>query len=295
MESYAAHFFIKGLKENVNMRIDAHQHFWQFDPVRDSWITDDMKVLQNDFLPEQLGPLLQSNGFDGCVVVQSDSTLAENTFQLQNAAKHNFIKGIVGWVDLQSDNLQESLEFYKSHPKMKGFRHIVQAEPDDAFLVRPQFQKGIGLLGAFGFTYDILIYPKHLKYAAQLVARFPDQLFVIDHLAKPNIKSGEIEAWEKDLRKIAQHPNVYCKVSGMVTEAAWQYWQPEHFTPYLDTVVAAFGTNRLMYGSDWPVCLLAAAYEDQLRIVKNYFSTFSAGEQDAIFGGNAQQFYQLQD
>lgn len=293
MEVDATYFFIAGSKAKLSMRIDAHQHFWIFDPVRDNWITDDMQVLQNDFLPAQLAPLLQSNGFDGCVLVQSDSSEAENRFQLQNAASHDFVKGVVGWVNLQAANIQERLSYYKAFPKMKGFRHMVQGEPDDAFLLRSQFQNGIRLLGQFGFTYDLLIYPKHLKYALELVTRFPDQLFVIDHLAKPNIKSGEIEAWKKDIAQMGQFPNVYCKVSGMVTEADWQQWQHEHFKPYLDTIVAAFGTHRLLYGSDWPVCLLAGSYEQQWGIVQKYFRAFSTTEQDQVFGGNAQHFYQL--
>lgn len=275
------------------MRIDAHQHFWNYDPARDSWITDDMRVLQTDYLPRHLQPLLQQAGIDGCVAVQADQSEKETDFLLTLAEEVDFIKGVVGWVDLQSERLEERLRYYSQAKKLKGFRHIVQAEPDSQFLLRPAFTRGIALLQQFGFTYDILIYPTHLQTAAALVAQFPQQKFIIDHLAKPNIKEREIEEWQKDLNLLAQHQNVYCKVSGMVTEASWTNWKVDDFTPYLDAVTAAFGTQRLVYGSDWPVCLLAATYQQQLQIIQKYFQRFSNEEQALVFGGNAQRFYQL--
>lgn len=274
-------------------RIDAHQHFWQFDAVRDAWITEDMQVLRQDFLPQHLQPLLAQAGMDGCVAVQADQSETETSFLLQLAAENDFIKGVVGWVDLQAENVEERLEYYSQFPKLKGFRHIVQGEQDDAFMLRPSFQQGIRLLQQFGFTYDILIYPKHLPYAIELVARFPQQKFIVDHLAKPHIKRGEISFWKQEIEHLAQHPNVCCKVSGLVTEADWKGWKGNDFAPYLDVVTAAFGTHRLVYGSDWPVCLLAARYEEQLNIVQKHFETFSEAEQARIFGGNAQQFYAL--
>ena len=274
-------------------RIDAHQHFWKFDPVRDSWITEDMAKIRRDFGPEDLQPVLQQHGFEGCVAVQADQSEAENEFLLAHAAAHNFIKGVVGWVDLRAANVQERLEYYAGLEKMKGFRHVLQGEPDRALMLKPEFKRGISQLGRFRFTYDILIYPDQLCFAKEMVAAFPNQPFVIDHLAKPYIKNRKVETWEKGIRAIAEHGNVYCKLSGMITEADWQNWKKEDFQPYLDVVVEAFGTNRIMYGSDWPVCLVAGGYAGMLDIVEDYFSSFSHSEQAAFFGGNASRFYKL--
>jgi L-fuconolactonase len=275
------------------LRIDAHQHFWKFDPVRDSWITADMAVIQKDFLPGDLQPLLEANGLHGSVIVQSDQSEHENAFQLANAAGYDFIKGIVGWVDMQADNIEERLAHYKQFKKMKGFRHVLQGEPDRALMLQPAFKRGIGLLKQFGFTYDILIFPDQLEYIPAFVAAFPDQPFVIDHIAKPYIKDKKIEAWKKDMLSISRLENVYCKISGMVTEANWKNWKQEDFKPYLDTVVEAFGIKRIMFGSDWPVCLVAASYAEMMAIVKDYFSAFTQDEQDLFFGANATLFYNL--
>jgi len=275
-------------------RIDAHQHFWKYDPVRDNWITGDMHVLRKDFLPADLAPLLWEAKLDGSVVVQSDQSEEENHFQLEQAARNDFIKGVVGWVDLQATDLEEKLTYYRSFKKMKGFRHVLQGETQRDLMLTPAFMKGIGQLSAFGFTYDLLIFPDQLQYIPQLVSAFPDQSFVIDHLAKPGIKGKEISEWKKEIEAVAQFENVYCKVSGMVTEADWQHWKPEDFTPCLDVVTGAFGMKRLLYGSDWPVCLLAADYGQVLGIVNNYFSTFSSNERALFFGGNATRFYHLQ-
>lgn len=274
-------------------RIDAHQHFWKFDPVKDSWINEEMKIIQKDFLPEDLQIILQQNGFDGCVAVQSDQSEEENHFHLQLAEKFDFIKGIVGWVDLQSENIKERLEYYSQFKKMKGFRHILQGEKQRDRMLQPAFMNGISVLSQYHFTYDILIYQDQLRHIPKLVSSFPDQLFVIDHLAKPNIKSGEIIEWKKDIAHIAQFENVYCKLSGMVTEADWKSWKREDFTPYIDVILKCFGTNRILFGSDWPVCLLAASYKEAVSIIENYFSSFSKEEQEKIFGLNAIQFYKL--
>lgn len=273
--------------------IDAHQHFWQYNAARDGWIGDDMQVLQQHFLPHHLQPLLQQAGVQGCVAVQADQSERETHFLLQLAAENDFIKGVVGWVDLQAPNVEARLAYFAQFATLKGFRHIVQAEPDDAFMLQPEFRHGISFLQQFGFTYDILIYPRHLKYAAELAALFPYQKFMVDHLAKPNIKNGAIEGWKRDLKHLAQHPNVHCKVSGLVTESNWKSWQQADFTPYLDAAAEAFGMHRLVYGSDWPVCLLAASYGQQLQLVQKHFETFSAPEQAQLFGGNAQAFYNL--
>jgi len=273
--------------------IDAHQHFWKFDPVRDSWINEEMKVIQKDFLPADLEVELRKNGVEGTVVVQSDQSEAENDFQLKNAEENEFIKGIVGWVDLQSMNLAEKLVYYKQYGKIKGFRHVLQGEKDRAFMLKPAFKRGIGMLKRFDFTYDILIFHDQLGFAKELVAEFPEQLFVVDHLAKPLIKNGEIKEWAEKIKQLASHENVYCKISGMVTEADWKNWKQEDFNPYLDVIVEAFGTGRIMFGSDYPVCLVAASYAQVLGIVQTYFSAFSKDERQQFFAENAKRFYNL--
>ncbi len=274
-------------------RIDAHQHFWQFDPVRDAWITDDMAAIQRDFLPADLQPILQQHRLDGCVVVQSDQSPAENAFQLANADAHDFIKGVVGWVDLQAENVAERLDYYQQFAKLKGFRHVLQGEADRALMLKPAFQRGIGELEPRGFTYDLLILPDQLGYAAELAAAFPRQPFVVDHIAKPPIRAQEIDAWMRDIRTLAAHENVCCKVSGMVTEADWQHWEPEDFRPYLDVVFAAFGPRRVLYGSDWPVCNVAGGYARAIGILEDYLRPFSAAEQALFWGDNAVRFYGL--
>jgi len=251
-----------------------------------------MAAIRKDFFPSHLQPVLQQNGVAGCVAVQADQTEDETSFLLELAQKNDFIQGIVGWVDLRSARLQERLEYYAQHRHIKGFRHILQGEEPD-FMLQPTFLKGIGLLSTYHFTYDILIYPRHLKAGAALVRQFPDQPFVIDHMAKPFIKDRLIDNWKKDITAIAQYPNVHCKVSGMVTEADMRNWKPDDFTPYLDVVSEVFGPDRLLYGSDWPVCLAAADYKDVMGIVRNYFSAFTASEQEAIFRTNASAFYHL--
>jgi L-fuconolactonase len=274
-------------------RIDSHQHFWHYDPAKHIWMDDRMKSIKRDFLPADLLPQLQKCGLDGCVAVQANQSEVENDFLLKLANENEFIKGIVGWVDLQADNITDRLSFYKQFTKIKGFRHVIHDEPDIDFMHRAGFMSGILQLKSFNYTYDLLIFPKHLPNTIELLKVFPNQAFVIDHIAKPNIKTGEIDSWMLQMKKIASFENVHCKISGMVTEADWQNWKKEDFTKYLDTIVEAFGTNRIMYGSDWPVCTLAAKYEQQYNIVKDYFSKFSPSEQDLFFGGNATKFYSL--
>ena len=274
-------------------KIDSHQHFWKFNPARDSWITDEMSVIQRDFLPPDLQPVLHQNGFDGCVAVQSDQSEEENAFQLNNAANNNFIKGVVGWVDLQEANVEERLAYYNGFTKMKGFRHVLQGEANRSLMLEPKFMNGISLLAKYNFTYDILIFADQLKYLPQFVSSFPHQKFVIDHIAKPPIKEQKTDEWAKEIKAVAEHENVWCKISGLVAEADFKLWKPADFTPYLDVVTEAFGTKRVMFGSDWPVCLVAASYNQVLVIVRDYFSRFSTNEQNAFFGGNASDFYNL--
>lgn len=273
--------------------IDSHQHFWKFNSARDSWITDEMKVIQRDFLPENLKPVLIDNAFDGCVTVQSNQSEEENIFQLDNAAKNEFIKGVAGWVDLQSERVEERLAYYSQFKKMKGFRHVLQGEANRSLMLQPAFMNGISKLEKYNFTYDFLILPDQLKYLPAFVSFFPNQKFVIDHIAKPLIKEQQINEWKKEITAIAKYENVCCKISGLVTEADRKLWKPEDFTPYLDIVTAAFGTKRIMFGSDWPVCLVAASYPQMLSIVTDYFSCFSINEQNNFFGGNASAFYNL--
>ncbi|MDN3579948.1 amidohydrolase family protein [Mucilaginibacter flavus] len=275
------------------LKIDSHQHFWIFDPVRDSWIDDSMPAIKRDFSPVDLLPVLQQHGIDGCVAVQASQTDDETHFLLEHATASPFIKGVVGWVDLKADDLEAKLQAYQQHQKLKGFRHVLQSEPDVQYMLHPSFKKGIGALQKYGYTYDILIFPQHLPYAAQLVAEFPNQKFVVDHLAKPPIKAGEIEAWQKDIEALAKYPNVMCKVSGMLTEADWTNWKPEDFTPYLDVVFNAFGPNRVMFGSDWPVCLLAGGYHATMQIIQQYCTKLTDAQQHLFWGGNAISFYGL--
>ncbi|HWB92073.1 MAG TPA: amidohydrolase family protein [Puia sp.] len=275
-------------------RIDAHQHFWKYDPVRDGWITAEMHVIQRDFMPGDLLPVLKENGIDGCIAVQADQSEDENDFLLSLAGQHDFIKGVVGWVDLRSPEVGQRLAYYKKHPKLKGFRHVLQGEQDRALMLNPNFKRGIVELATYGYTYDILIYPDQLGYTRDFVGSFPNQPFVLDHIAKPHIKDRYItEEWKAAIRAVAAFGNLYCKISGMVTEADWYQWKPEHFRVYLDTIVEAFGTNRIMYGSDWPACLVAASYAQVKQIVADYFSAFSETEQADFFGGNATKFYKL--
>jgi len=275
------------------MHIDAHQHFWTYSREEYSWIDDSMDVIRRNFLPEHLEPELQRNDLGGSVAVQARQTLEETRWLLELAAQSPKILGVVGWVDLCSADVRSQLAEFAKNPKLVGVRHVVQSEPDDRFLLRENFLRGISLLEKFDLAYDILIYTKHLKVAAEFVERFPRQRFALNHLAKPPIKSREIKAWADGIRRLAEFPNVMCKLSGMVTEADWQRWKPEHMTPYLDIAFECFGSSRLMIGSDWPVCLVASSYTRTMDIVKNYLQHHSADARDAVLGGNARHFWRL--
>jgi len=273
------------------MKVDAHQHFWRYNPTDYGWITDEMFSLRRDFLPEDLMRVQAPLCFEGSIAVQARQTLTETEWLLQLAERNPLIMGVVGWVDLCSPELPIQLGKYTRCPKLRGIRHIVQDEPDDQFMLRSDFQRGIGQLARFGLTYDILIHPRHLLTACELVRRFPDQPFVLDHMAKPFIKRGELEPWATDIKRLASFPNAHCKLSGMVTEADWRNCRPEDLKPYLDVVFDAFGPQRLMIGSDWPVCTLVMPYEQVMAIVIGYSRHCSAAEQRMILGENAQAFY----
>jgi L-fuconolactonase len=275
------------------MKIDAHQHFWHYDPVRDSWINDDMPVLKRDFLPSELKEEMEVNSIAACVAIQADQSENETQFLLDLANDHSFIKGVVGWVDLRAKNLEERLAYFATNEKLKGLRHIVQAEPDSSFMMRDDFQRGISLLSKYGLTYDILILPKHLGAALELVKQFPEQPFVIDHLAKPQIKEQVFSPWREQIQELAKAPNVYCKVSGLVTEANWHNWKMEDIRPYVDVVFKAFGTDRLMFGSDWPVCKLAGSYTTTCVLMEEYMKDFSAEDLAKFWGQNVAKFYNL--
>ncbi len=275
------------------MRIDAHQHFWRYDQREYDWIDDSMTTLRRDFLPADLKPELESNGIEGCVAVQARQTLDETTWLLELAEHAPFIEGVVGWVDLRSPHLRFALESLAGKSKLVGVRHIVQSEPDERFLLQPNFLRGIAMLEEFDLAYDILIYTKHLPVAAEFVARFPRQRFVLDHLAKPPIKSGAIDDWSRGIRALAAHPNVHAKVSGLVTEADWLAWRPEDLRPYLDVAFECFGPRRLMIGSDWPVCMVAGSYSRVMDVVKDYLGKYAAEEREAVLGGNAAKFWKL--
>jgi L-fuconolactonase len=276
----------------MNNRIDSHQHFWQFDPVRDSWIDDSMLKIQKDFMPENLLPLLTENGFSGCVAVQADQSEEQTHFLLDLACKNDFIKGVVGWVNLLDKNIAERLYHFSVHEKLKGFRHVVQGEADD-FMMRNDFRNGIAALKQYNYTYDILIFHRQLPAAIDLVHSFPDQAFVIDHIAKPDIKSGTIVSWKKDIIEIAKAKNVMCKISGMVTEADWNHWQAADLKPYFDVIFESFSANNLMFGSDWPVCNLAGDYPKVVKTLEDYISQLSTQDQQKIWSNNAKSFYKL--
>jgi L-fuconolactonase len=271
--------------------IDTHVHFWKYDKKRDAWM-DDMKTLQQDYLPPVLAGTLKRNGVAGCIAVQADQSELETHFLVELAKTNDIIKGVVGWVDLQNENIEERLHYFSQYPVIRGWRHVVQGEPDD-FLLRPAFQRGISALRPYNYTYDILIYPKQLKAALEFVSKFPEQKLVIDHCAKPDIAGRKIDEWAALLKEIAKHPNVYCKLSGLFTEAKWKHWSPGDFYPYLDIVFNAFGTGRLLFGSDWPVILVSGMYVQWKSLLEKYMEHFNIEEKEKVFGKNAMSFYSL--
>lgn len=275
------------------MRIDAHQHFWIYSAAEYGWISGEMAGLRRDFLPSDLEPLLHASGFDACVAVQARQTIEETHWLLDLADRHPFVAGVVGWVDLCSPSVGDDLEALAGRPKLAGVRHIVQGESDDRFLLRPDFCRGVAMLERFDLAYDILIYPRHLPVAVEFARQFPRQRFVLDHLAKPPIKAGEIDAWARDLRALASLDHVWCKLSGMVTEADWRAWTPAQLEPYLDVALEAFGPERLMIGSDWPVCTVAADYGRTMDVVTQYLGRLSRRERDLVLGENAARFWRL--
>jgi L-fuconolactonase len=274
------------------MQVDTHVHFWKYNKKRDTWITNDMKILQQDYLPQTIAQTLKRNDIDGCVAVQVEQAEVETLFLMELSKTHDIIKGVVGWIDLQNENIEERLQYFSRFPIIKGWRHIVQAEPND-FLLRKKIQRGIAALQSYGYTYDVLIYHHQLKPALEFISLFPEQKFVIDHCAKPDIANKKIDEWKEWMQEIARHPNVHCKLSGLFTEAKWKEWSPGEFYPYLDVVFESFGTDRLMYGSDWPVMLLSGIYVQWKSLLEKYMENFDEEARAKVFGENAIQFYNL--
>jgi L-fuconolactonase len=274
------------------MIIDSHQHFWNFDPQRDTWIDHTMEVLRRDFTPRDLELILSKNKVEGCIAVQADQSERETAFLLDCAAKYSFVKGVVGWVDLCAPQVNQRLSHFSKNPYFKGLRHIVQAEEDN-FLFREDFQRGIRMLSNFDLTYDLLITPNQLAAANTFVKKFPNQKFILDHLAKPEISKPISETWIKEIESLAEHPNTYCKLSGMVTETQNFQSEKKDFTPFMEVIINSFGSDRVLFGSDWPVCLLATEYEKVLKIVTDFIEKYVPSEKNKILGANTIRIYNL--
>ncbi|PQP81238.1 amidohydrolase [Paenibacillus sp. PCH8] len=275
------------------MKLDAHQHFWEYNVAEYGWIGEEMKSIRQSFLPEHLEPVLIQSGLEGCIAVQARQSLNETQWLLQLADRHDFIKGVVGWLDLCSEDVRDQLELFASNPAFKGVRHVVQDEPDLRYVLREDFQRGISLLKEYDLAYDLLVSKEQLPYAVELVKTFPEQRFVLDHLAKPDIKSGILSPWKEALESLAAQPNAYCKLSGMVTEADWGTWTTKDFTPYLDIAIEAFGAERLMFGSDWPVSNVSAAYADVYGLITAHIHSLSESDQEMILGDTCAAFYRI--
>jgi L-fuconolactonase len=274
-------------------RIDSHQHFWHYNPAEHTWMNEQMAVLKTNYLPNNIKPHLTETGIDGTVAVQARQNLDETEFLLDLSDQFELIQGVVGWVDMRSDEVNQQLEKYAPHPKFVGVRHVVHDEPDDHFMLGDAFLRGLAQLQKHNLTYDLLLFPKHLPITIEVIKQFPKQAFVLDHIAKPSIKDGILEPWAANIRKLATYENVYCKLSGMVTEALWNDWVQSDYIQYLDVVFECFGIERLMFGSDWPVCTLSGSYSQVVGIVEDYIAKLSVNEQTKIMGGNATHFYGL--
>ena len=278
-----------------NLIVDSHQHFWQVGRFDYPWMTPEVDVLCHDYLPGQLEPILQDNGVHQTVLVQASNSVAETQWLLSLADQNPFIAGVVGWVDLQSADVGRQLDDLAAHPKFKGVRHLVESEPADDWLSQESVLRGLRELSSRGLSYDLLVHRRHLKYAKTAINECPDLRFVIDHLAKPPIARDEIDEWARDLKPMASARNVWCKLSGLVTEASWTSWRVEDFIPYVDKALEYFGPQRMMFGSDWPVCSLAASYEQVLELFQTLLADLSEGDRESIFAKNASEFYRIED
>jgi L-fuconolactonase len=281
------------LGESVAKRIDAHHHLWRYTPQEYGWLDGSMSQLRRDFLPKDLMHEIAGAGVDGTVAVQARQTMDETRWLLKQADECDVIKGVVGWAPIAGEDFPEVMEEFEGRPKLKGLRHVIQGEKDENYILREDFNSGIRAMQDSGLVYDILIYGRHLPQTIEFIDEHPEQVFVLDHIAKPMIREGLIEPWASQMLKLGQRENVWCKVSGIVTEADWHTWNAETLRPYLDVVVEAFGVGRLMVGSDWPVCLVASEYVRWFDVLRDYFSGFSEPEQVAVFGGTATDVYGL--
>jgi len=275
------------------MTIDTHQHFWRYTSAEFDWIDDTMASIRRDFLPSDLLPLLAAAEVDATIAVQARQTLTETEWLLSLAKQHDFVRGVVGWVPLAKDDVEATLQHLTADPKLIGVRHVLQGEPDDRFILGDAFNRGVSLLKKFDLRYDILIVARQLQRTIEFVDRHPDQIFIVDHIAKPQIRAGEIADWRRDITTLAERENVYCKVSGMVTEADYGRWTPDGLKPYFDVVLSAFSPQRMMFGSDWPVCQVAATYERWVQVVRSWTAELSAAERAGIFGQTALDAYGL--
>ena len=276
-----------------DMKIDSHHHFWNYNADEFGWIDESMKSIRRDFLPPLLESTIREAGVDGVVSVQARQMLEETDWLLKLAGENDFIKGVVGWVPLVEQDVDEHLARLASSAKLKAVRHVLQGEPDPEYMLRTDFNAGISRLKSYKLVYDILIFERHLPQTIQFVDRHPEQVFVLDHIAKPLIAENKISPWWENIRELARRENVYCKMSGMVTEADFKNWSPEQLMPYLETVLEAFGPGRLLFGSDWPVCLVAVTYADWVELITRFVSRLSETEQNSIMGGNAIEVYDL--
>ena len=275
------------------MVIDSHHHFWQYNPISYDWIDDTMKLIRRDFLPEDLSSTIQEAGIDGVVSVQARQSVEETGWLLGMAHQNSFIKGVVGWLPLVDDNIESYLGKFSSDKLLKGLRHVVQGEPDPDFILRPDFNRGISLLSKYSLVYDILVVERQLPNTIRFVRNHSDQVFVLDHIAKPLIGQNQLSPWKENIQELASYPNVNCKISGMVTEADFTSWTSDQLQPYFDVILEAFGPDRLLFGSDWPVCLVAISYMSWVELVKKNISSLTKEEQDKIMGGNAIRIYRL--
>jgi len=273
--------------------IDTHQHFWKYNPVEFDWIDDEMVLIRRDFLPEHLKETISGTGVDGVISVQARQCREETDWLLELAASNEWIRGVVGWLPLADRDIKPLMEKYAENQLLKGLRHVVQGEPDPEFVLGRAFNRGVSLLKDHELVYEILIFEHQLPNAIRFADRHPDQIFVLDHVAKPKIRYNKIKAWSRNLKELAKRGNVSCKISGMVTEAEYKNWTPEQLQPYFDVILEAFGPSRLMFGSDWPVCLVAAGYSAWLDLVRKVLSALSQEEQDQIFYKNAIRIYKL--
>jgi L-fuconolactonase len=282
------------MSEPSSLIVDSHQHFWQVGRFDYPWMTPEVEVLCRDYLPPALAPVLERNGVEQTILVQASNSLEETRWLLKLADQNSFIAGVVGWVDLTADGIEDQLDEFTAHPRFKGVRHLVESEPQDDWLAQPKVLANLRTLAGRGLAYDLLVHTRHLKYASMVADRCPELRLVVDHSAKPPIARGEIDDWSRGLREIASRSNVWCKLSGLVTEADWTGWRIEDLKPCVEFALEVFGPQRMMFGSDWPVCLLAASYDQVADAAQSILAEISEDDRHRIFAANAIDFYRIE-